>query len=188
MVRFEFLALLMQQSSGSIITLMSLLLLWRVKSLRSCSTSEIVVASIEEVYRRKELCEYQIAAKILGVESLVKWYYISYKGNSYDKKLVPRDSLMYCSSPAASLREKYSVEYKDIQLEFGSLIAMTLLYRIVMKNEHIESLHYAFVVLEIVKDSGFVAKYCGNLICDSERAVGSPILCAMGSTNHIDEV
>nr|GMC69435.1 hypothetical protein Iba_chr03aCG6530 [Ipomoea batatas] len=37
------------------------------------------------------------------------------------------------------------------------------------------------------KDSGFVAKYCGNLICDSERTVGSPILCALGSTNHIDE-
>ncbi|XP_019190620.1 PREDICTED: replication protein A 70 kDa DNA-binding subunit D-like [Ipomoea nil] len=84
-----------------------------VKMERSCSSSEVVVTTIEEVYTRKKLSEYWIAATILGVESLDDWYYISCKGSSCSRKLVPLNGLMYYSKCDRSWKEG-SIKYKVV--------------------------------------------------------------------------
>ncbi|XP_019171929.1 PREDICTED: replication protein A 70 kDa DNA-binding subunit B-like [Ipomoea nil] len=64
-------------------------------------SKQVVVSSIEEIYSKNmsvySFGEYWVAGRIVGVESLCDWYYISCKTNSCKKKLSESGGMLYCA-------------------------------------------------------------------------------------------
>nr|GMD78445.1 replication protein A 70 kDa DNA-binding subunit B-like [Ipomoea batatas] len=60
------------------------------------SSSKIEITTLQHVYARQEAVDFWIAGKILGVESLEEWYYVSCKRIGCNKKLETQNGQLYC--------------------------------------------------------------------------------------------
>nr|GMD43709.1 replication protein A 70 kDa DNA-binding subunit B-like [Ipomoea batatas] len=60
------------------------------------SSSQIEITTLQHVYARQEVVDFWIAGKILGVESLEEWYYVSCKKIGCNKKLETQNGQLYC--------------------------------------------------------------------------------------------
>ncbi|XP_019189400.1 PREDICTED: uncharacterized protein LOC109183792 [Ipomoea nil] len=180
--------------------------------------NDILVTPIEDIYLKKQhkrddldifffvhqLGEYWVAGRIVGVESISDWYFISCKTNSCKKKLAEQGGMMYCGGcknswhegivryrlivrvadhtgdapmlildrecadlvgmSAAELKAKYPEGNNCIPPELGRLRGMSMVFRIVMKKEQVESYYSAFTVLRICRDEPLVTQHCSGFL------------------------
>nr|GMC78165.1 replication protein A 70 kDa DNA-binding subunit B-like [Ipomoea batatas] len=76
-------------------------------------SNDLVVTQIEEIYSKKKFGEYWVAGRIVDVESVVDWYYVSCKDNYCKRKLIEKDVMMVCDRCKSSWHEGV-VRYKVI--------------------------------------------------------------------------
>nr|GME15618.1 replication protein A 70 kDa DNA-binding subunit B-like [Ipomoea batatas] len=76
-------------------------------------SNDLVVTQIEEIYSKKKFGEYWVAGRIVDVESVVDWYYVSCKDNYCKRKLIEKDGMMVCGRCKSSWHEGV-VRYKVI--------------------------------------------------------------------------
>ncbi|XP_019173028.1 PREDICTED: uncharacterized protein LOC109168459 [Ipomoea nil] len=124
-------------------------------------SDDIVVTSLSEIYKRKELYEYWVAVKIMDVDSSDGWYYKFCKRTNCGKKANSKRSTCETTMliwnkecydlvgvSASTLREKYVENAKGwISPELQSICEMPILFRISMKKDQVDSLISAFGVL-----------------------------------------
>nr|GMC96220.1 replication protein A 70 kDa DNA-binding subunit B-like [Ipomoea batatas]GMD83069.1 replication protein A 70 kDa DNA-binding subunit B-like [Ipomoea batatas] len=77
------------------------------------SSSKIEITTLQHVYARQEAVDFWIAGKILGVESLEEWYYVSCKRIGCNKKLETQNGQLYCKKCNRNWREG-SISYKVV--------------------------------------------------------------------------
>ncbi|XP_019150976.1 PREDICTED: uncharacterized protein LOC109147773 [Ipomoea nil] len=166
----------------------------------SGDSKEVLVSSIEEIYSKKHLGEYWVAGRIVGVESLCDWYYISCKTNSCKRKLTESGGMLYCAGcksywqegiiryrvivrvanetgdapmllwdrecadlvgiTAGDLKENYPRGNNSIPMELGRLCGMSMLFRIAMKKDQVESYYSAFTVLRVCRVEALLTQHC----------------------------
>nr|GLL39851.1 uncharacterized protein LOC109171655 [Ipomoea trifida] len=79
----------------------------------SQGSNDLVVTQIEDIYSKKNLGEYWVAGRIVDVESVVDWYYVSCKDNYCKRKLIEKGGMMVCGGCKSSWHEGV-VRYKVI--------------------------------------------------------------------------
>ncbi|XP_019190617.1 PREDICTED: uncharacterized protein LOC109185076 [Ipomoea nil] len=180
----------------------------------SGTSKEVLVSSIEEIYSKKHLGEYWVAGRIVGVESLCDWYFISCKTNSYKRKLSESRGMLYCARcnsywqerivryrvivrvadetedapmliwdrecadlvgiAAADLKEKYLGGNNSIPMELRRLCGMSMLFRIAMKKDQVESYYPAFTILRVCRDEAVLTQHCsGFLACNQSEIMSA---------------
>ncbi|XP_019196064.1 PREDICTED: uncharacterized protein LOC109189897 [Ipomoea nil] len=153
---------------------------------RAVRANDVLITSIQDIYSKKQLGEYWVAGRIVDVESLSDWYYISCKSNSCRRKVAADGGMMViirvadqtgdapmllwdreCAElvgvSAGDLKAKYPEGNKCIPPELGCLPDMSMLFRVAMKKEQIESYYSAFTVLRICRDEAMLTQHCSGL-------------------------
>ncbi|XP_019163055.1 PREDICTED: replication protein A 70 kDa DNA-binding subunit B-like [Ipomoea nil] len=72
---------------------------------RAARANDVLITSIQDIYSKKQLGEYWVAGRIVDVESLSDWHYISCKSNSCRRKVAADGGMMYCGGCKSSWHE-----------------------------------------------------------------------------------
>ncbi|XP_019197333.1 PREDICTED: uncharacterized protein LOC109191207 [Ipomoea nil] len=129
----------------------------------SGTSKEVLVSSIEEIYSKKKwIVRYRVIVRVAdetGDAPMLIW---------------DRECADLVGIAAADLKEKYPGGNNSIPPELGRLHGMSMLFRIAMKKDQVESYYSAFTVLRVCKDEAVLTQHCsGFLACGQSEIVSA---------------